>query len=240
MLVIATATIPLAAAALLGGVWLAAALAAFAVAALLAATWTVGWRTWPRSEVGVGRRLGTAPADIEASVAKGDPAAPLRIGVLGDIQNGISELADVLDAMRAAHVDFVLQLGDAANAGLPGRYAVLRRMFETHAPGIPVIAVPGNHDVGREWRHDVWRAWVGRPAWRLDVRGWRLVGLDDASGAVSAESMDLLAAVAREPPAACGTILIAHRPLAAPSDAGARDVPATGRGRSPRWASCRR
>ncbi len=189
------------------------ALASAAVACLLAATWAIGSSAWPPSEANVWRRLGTDAAAIEKTVAQGDPTKPLRIAVLGDIQNGISELGDVLDAHREADVDFILQLGDAANKGLPGRYAVLRRVFGEHAPGIPVIAVVGNHDIEPDGTTANWTEWVGPPEWRMDVRGWRIVGLDDSGGPISPASMDLLREVAKDAPPRCGTILVAHRPL---------------------------
>lgn len=212
------------------------ALASAAAACLLTLTWTLGASTWPKAEDVVRRRLGTEPAAVEKAVAAGDPAKPLRIAVLGDVQNGISELGDVLDAHRAAGVDLVMQLGDAANKGLPGRYAVLRRVFEEHAPGIPVIAVPGNHDIEPDGTTARWTEWVGPPEWRIDVRGWRIVGLDDAAGPISEASMALLRQVAKEPPPRCGTILVAHRPLARAEgepgndtvDARARQVASTG------------
>jgi hypothetical protein len=184
----------------------------------------VGSRGWPASETKVERRLGTDAKAIEERVAKGDATRPLRIAVVGDIQNGISELGDVLDAHRAAGVDFILQLGDAANVGLPGRYAVLRRMFEEHAAGIPVIAVPGNHDIEPVGTTAVWSEWVGPPQWRLDVRGWRILGLDDSNGILSPASMKLLAEAAKDPAPACGTILVAHRPLFAPKESEARET----------------
>jgi hypothetical protein len=196
---------------------LALALAALVCAAavfLFAATWVAGAQTWPPGEQTVARLLGTAPADIEARVAKGDATKPLRIGVVGDIQNGISELGDLLDSLRDEHVDFFLQIGDAANAGHEGRYALLRRMFEEHAPGVPLVAVPGNHDVYPDQNTEVWTRWVGPAQWRLDVRGWRILGIDDSLGPISEESMDLLRAAAKDAPPRCGTIVVAHRPLA--------------------------
>jgi hypothetical protein len=191
-----------------------AALVCAAAAFLFAATWIAGAQTWPPGEEPVERLLGTAPADIEARVAKGDAKKPLRIGVVGDIQNGISELGDLLDSLRDERVDFLLQIGDAANAGHEGRYAVLRRMFEQRAPGVPLIAVPGNHDVYPYQTTEVWTRWVGPAQWRLDVRGWRILGIDDSLGPISEESMELLRAAAKDTPPRCGTIVVAHRPLA--------------------------
>lgn len=196
---------------------LALALAALALAAaafLLGATWFAGASTWPPGEETVERRITTAPEDIAARLRKGDARKPLRVGVVGDIQNGISELGDLLDALREERVDFLLQLGDAANAGHEGRFAVLRRVFEEHAPGIPVVAVPGNHDVSPHQTTEVWTRWVGPAEWRLDVRGWRILGIDDSLGPISDSSMALLRAAAKDAPPPCGTIVVSHRPLA--------------------------
>ena len=63
----------------------------------------------------------------------------------------------------------------------------------------------------------VWREWVGPTQWRLDLRGWRILGLDDADATLSPESMELVTAAAAEPAPRGGTILVAHRPLAAPT-----------------------
>ena len=182
---------------------------------LFAVTWFAGVSTWPPGEEPVARRLGTAPEILSDEVAKGDAAKPLRIGVVGDIQNGVSELGDLLDALLDERVDFILQLGDAANAGYEGRYAVLRRVFEEHAPGIPVIAVPGNHDVYPSNTTVTWERWVGPAQWRVDVRGWRILGIDDSLGDLSPASMELLRRAAKDPPPRCGTVVVAHRPLAA-------------------------
>lgn len=190
-----------------------AALLCASAALLFALTWFAGVSTWPPGEETIERRLGTPPEELAADLAKGDPSKPLRIGVVGDIQNGISELGDLLDALRAERVDFLLQLGDAANGGYAGRYAVLRRVFEQHAPGIPVIAVPGNHDVYPDQTTEVWTRWVGPAQWRVDARGWRILGIDDALGPISSESLALLRDAAKDGPPRCGTLVIAHRPL---------------------------
>jgi hypothetical protein len=120
-------------------------------------------------------------------------------------------------------VDFLLQLGDAANKGKDGRYAVLRHVFAEHAPGIPVVGVPGNHDIEPNDTLDVWGAWMGEIPWRLDARGWRILGLDDSTGAISEASMGLVrdAAQGEQPP--CGTLVVAHRPLAAPEGSSEED-----------------
>jgi hypothetical protein len=191
-----------------------AALALAAAAFLFAATWFAGARTWPPGEDAVERRITTAPEELAKRLPRDDATKPLRIGVVGDIQNGVSELSDLLDALREERVDLIVQLGDVANGGQAGRYAVVRRVFEEHAPGIPVLAVPGNHDIGPGDSIATWTRWVGPPQWRADVRGWRIVGIDDALGTISPDSMDLLRVAARDAPPACGTIVVAHRPLA--------------------------
>src|SRR5262245_31212418 len=110
---------------------LALALAALVCAAavfLLAITWIAGLQTWPPGEEPGARPLGAAPADVEARVAARDATQALRIGVVGDIQNGVSELGDLLDSFREEDVDFIVQLGDAVNRGHEGRFAVVRRV----------------------------------------------------------------------------------------------------------------
>lgn len=193
----------------------AAALLALGVGALLCATLRVGSDVWPREESSVQRKLGTPAAEIERLLAAADARADVRIGLVGDIQNGVPELGALLDSFRGDRLDFLLQLGDAANTGEPARYAVLRKVFADEAPGIPIIAVPGNHDIEPDDTTRVWTERVGPAEWRLDVRGWRILGIDDAAGSISPASIALLRRAAVDAPPPHGTIVVAHRPLAA-------------------------
>ncbi|MEM7198635.1 MAG: metallophosphoesterase [Planctomycetota bacterium] len=173
-------------------------------AVALAGLWASGAAAW-----GVGpRRLATPPADIAV-----DAGRPWRVAVIGDIQNGLSELSELLALVARLEPDVILLLGDTVNNATPGRYAVLHSMFRDYGPAIPLVSVPGNHDMRRSNDAlDLYETWVGPLHWRLDVGGWRILGLDNAAGPLSAASLEL-AAAAHEPPPKHGLVVATHRPL---------------------------
>jgi 3',5'-cyclic AMP phosphodiesterase CpdA len=89
----------------------------------------------------------------------------------------------------------------------------------------PVLAVPGNHDVGEAGhshqpvdaeRLERWRRHFGHDWWFRDVEGWRLIGLDSMLfGSRSKEEADQLAWLDRTMAEAQGRKLawFTHRPL---------------------------
>ncbi len=196
--------------------WVGAIVGVSSAVVLLAAI-VLGREAWPEG-------LGESPVRITASVeAVRDAVArrplgnAMRVAVVGDVQNGLSELAVLLDAVRAAEPDLILLLGDCVNRPLDGRYAALRSVIRRHAPGIPLLAVPGNHDVDEQGSADTYVRWMGPTTWELDLDGWRILGLDDATGILTPASLELLERAASEPPAR-GLILAAHRPIGGPAD----------------------
>jgi hypothetical protein len=140
---------------------------------------------------------------------------PLRIAVLGDIQNGLSELADLLAETTRLQPDLILLLGDTVNNATPARYALLHSVFRDHAPAVPLLAVPGNHDMRRaNDALDLYEAWIGPRQWRLDAGAACLLGLDNAKGPLSAPSRALVAGAAARPGQAL--IVAAHQPIEDP------------------------
>jgi 3',5'-cyclic AMP phosphodiesterase CpdA len=97
--------------------------------------------------------------------------------------------ASVAAWLRSREADLVIHTGDVGMDGA-GHVDDLRagmRWAAVH--GIPVLAVPGNHDVGDtaeirpdqtidDERLERWRAEVGEDRWTLDRDGWRLIGLN--------------------------------------------------------------
>ena len=188
--------------------------------AFMVVAWREGERVWPSHETVPTPPVGTTVRDVETALGGG--STPLRIAVIGDIQNGVAELVDLLREARRRGHDLVLLLGDCANAGRPERYALLRTVLRENLPGVPVLAVPGNHDLDDAGSCTTWTSWVGPPHWRLDLRGWRLLGLDDAAGPLTPASVALLRESAASPPPR-GLVLVSHRQLFARDDE-TRDV----------------
>ena len=91
--------------------------------------------------------------------------------------------------LRQNTPDLIVQTGDLAMDGA-GDPADLDAAAIWHAGlGVPVRAVPGNHDVGdtaaikptqtvNDARLAAWRGRFGQDWWTEDRRGWRLIGLD--------------------------------------------------------------
>jgi len=80
---------------------------------------------------------------------------------------------------------------------------------------VPLLAVPGNHDMRRANDElDLYDAWIGPRQWRLDAGELCLLGLDNAKGPLSAASQALLQGTAVRP----GQVLVtaAHQPIDEP------------------------
>ncbi len=179
-----------------------------AVAAVMGWCWTVGHAAWPEDREASPDRIGADPAAVERSLAGRER---VRVAVIGDVQNGTQELRAVLRDVRAAEVDLVLLLGDVVNRGEEARFAALRSVLRAAAPRLPVLAVPGNHDLDANGSTAVYERWVGPAVWSAAVAGHVLIGLDDAAGRLSAASKALLRANSG---VGERRILVAHRPLA--------------------------
>ena len=89
--------------------------------------------------------------------------------------------------VRAQDPDYVIHTGDVTvdGAGVEAELAHCAMLFRDL--GVPVLCVPGNHDVGDpghptqpvdEARIAAWRRHLGPDWWSLDLEGWRLIGLD--------------------------------------------------------------
>jgi predicted phosphodiesterase len=179
-------------------------LLAWSAALVLAMLWRTGSDVWPD-------RLEPLTTDVDE--VRIEPRRPARIAVIGDIQNGLSELAAVLELTGTLDPDLILLLGDTVNNAKPGRYAALHGVFREHAPvEAPVLAVPGNHDMRRSNDSlDLYLAWIGPLEWRLDLGGWRILGLNNAAGFPSEASLALL----EGPEPERGLVVVAHRPIEA-------------------------
>ncbi|MAD34322.1 MAG: hypothetical protein CMJ88_11295 [Planctomycetes bacterium] len=177
-----------------------------ALAAALAGSWGAGAAMWVVGPHALSASLDEVRIDAD----------PLRVAVIGDIQNGFSEFADLQTKIAELTPDLVVQLGDTVNNATEGRYAALHSSIRAHGAGVPMLVVPGNHDIARSGDGlSLFKAWVGPTEWRFDHGGWCLLGLNNAAGELSAKSRDLLAKADADGPAH-GVVVFAHRPETAP------------------------
>jgi len=89
--------------------------------------------------------------------------------------------------IRAQEPDYVIHTGDVTvdGADVEPELAHCAALFRDL--GVPLLAVPGNHDVGdpghpgqpvNDARIAAWRRHLGPDWWSLDLEDWRLIGLD--------------------------------------------------------------
>ena len=90
---------------------------------------------------------------------------------------------NVVARMResAPHAALCLISGDLADRGTPEQYAALRVCLDQL--GVPVFAVPGNHDYQTDEDRAAYdAAWPGRSNYVHTHGGWQFIGLDSTQG----------------------------------------------------------
>jgi Icc-related predicted phosphoesterase len=76
------------------------------------------------------------------------PASPqYRVAVLGDIQKGLANFANLLSEVRRENAGFILQTGDLVAENDPGHYRLVKLALERAESHIPFVVTPGNHDL---------------------------------------------------------------------------------------------
>ncbi|MFN3484599.1 MAG: metallophosphoesterase family protein [Planctomycetota bacterium] len=75
------------------------------------------------------------------------PESRYRVAVLGDSQKGLRNLANLLREIRKENVRFILHTGDLVSDNDDGHYRLAALALRRGNPGVPFLAVPGNHDV---------------------------------------------------------------------------------------------
>jgi len=102
-------------------------------------------------------------------------------------QHFAANWAPTREVVLAQDPDLVLHTGDVTVDGADIEADLEHCAGLFAALGVPVHAVPGNHDVGDpESAHQPvdavrlarWRRHIGHDWWTLDIDGWRLVGID--------------------------------------------------------------
>ncbi|TFL17215.1 phosphodiesterase [Jannaschia formosa] len=134
-------------------------------------------------------------------------------------------LRGAIDALRArmpaiGPFDAVLVAGDVSDDGSAESYALARA--ELARLGLPVLAIPGNHDMRAAFR-STFADLPGMPSeglldWVRDIAGTRVVGLDtlvegQGGGDLRRESLDLLSCALRDAGDRPVLIALHHPPL---------------------------
>jgi Icc-related predicted phosphoesterase len=76
------------------------------------------------------------------------PTGPaFKVAVLGDIQKGLANFAQMLELVGQEHADFILQTGDLVAENDPGHYRLVKLAVERSGTRVPFLVTPGNHDL---------------------------------------------------------------------------------------------
>ena len=149
-----------------------------------------------------------ASSGTSSGTSQDTDAGAVTVAALGDVENDVTALRDLLGAVsRDARPVFGVLLGDTVRRASPRRYSLLRRAIDRAAPPFPVLAVPGERD--RADDGDWFAAAFGARTWSLRHGDVVFVGVDNAAGPLSAESVGTLARA----PVAGSLVVFAHRPL---------------------------
>lgn len=131
----------------------------------------------------------------------------------------------VADWIADLQPDLVIHTGDVTVDGADQEEDARHCGELMRALGVPVLAVPGNHDVGdagnphqpvNDARVARWRRHFGDDRWVRDVEGWRLIGLNALLfGSGETEEADQMQWLGRVMDAADGRAIgwFLHRPL---------------------------
>lgn len=105
--------------------------------------------------------------------------------VIGDSRDGAEVYNRLLNRARAFSPLFILNTGDFVREGQPFEYESYVKQI---APfDIPILHLPGNHDV--RYGPETYRKYVGESNWYFDLDGFRIIGLDNATGKFSEEAV---------------------------------------------------
>lgn len=81
------------------------------------------------------------------------PAGPLptgprfKVAVLGDIQKGLANFANLLEAVGKEGAGLIVQTGDLVAENDPGHYRLVKLAYDRSGLKLPFVVTPGNHDL---------------------------------------------------------------------------------------------
>ncbi len=105
--------------------------------------------------------------------------------IIGDTRDGAEVFNRLLKFTRTFNPLFILHTGDLVNEGQIPEYENYKKQI---APGdIPILHLPGNHDV--RYGSEIYRQYVGDLNWVFDLGDFRFIGLDNAAGKFTEETV---------------------------------------------------
>jgi 3',5'-cyclic-AMP phosphodiesterase len=127
--------------------------------------------------------------------------------VMGDNRDGADVFNRLFKLARTFNPLFIIHTGDLVNEGQISEYENYQRQIASG--DVPILHLPGNHDV--RYGSENYRKYIGDLNWVFDLGGFRFIGLDNATGKFTEETV----AFARENLTSKKICLVAfHRPPA--------------------------
>jgi 3',5'-cyclic AMP phosphodiesterase CpdA len=124
--------------------------------------------------------------NIKTILARQEGSSPgFDFVVIGDNRDGAEVYNRLLNRAKAYKPLFILNTGDFVREGQAFEY---ENYIKQIAPvDIPILHLPGNHDV--RYGSETYRKYVGDLNWVLDLGGFRIIGLDNATGKFTPEAV---------------------------------------------------
>ncbi len=105
--------------------------------------------------------------------------------VIGDSRDAVETHTRLLDQAKALKPLFILNTGDFVREGQAFEYENYKKQIAS--VDLPMLHIPGNHDV--RYGPEAYRQYVGELNWFFDWQGIRIIGLDNATGKFTPESV---------------------------------------------------
>ena len=146
--------------------------------------------------------------NIKAILAKQEASSEgFDFVVIGDNRDGAEVYNRLVNRAKAFNPIFILNTGDFSREGQAFEYE--NYIKQIASVDIPILHLPGNHDV--RYGSEIYRKYVGDLNWVFDLGGFRFIGLDNATGKFTEETVSF----ARKNLASQKICLVAfHRPPA--------------------------
>ena len=105
--------------------------------------------------------------------------------VIGDNRDGAEVYNRLLNRAKAYNPLFILNTGDFVREGQAFEYE--NYIKQIASVDIPILHLPGNHDV--RYGSETYRKYVGDLNWVFDLGDFRIIGLDNATGKFTEETV---------------------------------------------------
>lgn len=124
--------------------------------------------------------------NIKAIMAKPEASREgFDFAIIGDTRDGEETFLRLLNRIKDFQPLFILHTGDIVREGQTFEFERYKKLIASI--DIPMVHLPGNHDL--RYGSENYRQFVGELNWVFDLGGFRLIGLNNATGKFSEETV---------------------------------------------------